>query len=73
VGAGTNLATEAVVRAPADGYTLLLANTANAINATLFDKLGFNFIRDTTPVAGVVTSPSASLRISQNFRTGGVA
>jgi tripartite-type tricarboxylate transporter receptor subunit TctC len=57
VGAGTNIATEAVVRAPADGYTLLLANTANAINATLYDKLNFNFIRDTTAVAGVVSVP----------------
>ena len=50
-------ATEAVVRAPADGYTLLVANTANAINATLYDKLNFNFIRDITPVAGVVSIP----------------
>src|SRR5215813_13856262 len=45
-GAGTNIATEAVVNAPADGYTLLLANLANAINATLYEKLNFNFIRD---------------------------
>src|SRR5947207_1077347 len=43
-GAGTNIATEAVVRAPADGYTLLLTSSANAINATLYDKLKFNFI-----------------------------
>src|SRR4249919_345254 len=57
LGAGTNIATEAVMRAPADGYTLLLANTANAINATLYDKLNFDFIRDTTPVAGVVSIP----------------
>jgi tripartite-type tricarboxylate transporter receptor subunit TctC len=57
LGAGTNNATEAVVRAPSDGYTLLLANTANAINATLYDKLNFDFIRDTTPVAGVVSIP----------------
>jgi len=57
LGAGTNIATEAVVRAPADGYTLLLANTANAINATLYDKLNFNFIRDITPVAGLVSIP----------------
>jgi tripartite-type tricarboxylate transporter receptor subunit TctC len=57
LGAGTNNATEAVMRAPADGYTLLLANTANAINATLYDKLNFDFIRDTTPVAGVVSIP----------------
>ncbi len=57
VGAGTNFATEAVVRAPADGYTLLVANAANAINATLYDKLNFNFLRDTTPVAGLVKIP----------------
>lgn len=57
LGASTNNATEAVVRAPADGYTLLVANTANAINATLYDKLNFNFIRDITPVAGVVSIP----------------
>jgi tripartite-type tricarboxylate transporter receptor subunit TctC len=57
LGAGTNIATEAVVRAPADGYTLLLANTANAINATLYDRLNFNFVRDITPVAGVVSVP----------------
>jgi tripartite-type tricarboxylate transporter receptor subunit TctC len=57
LGASTNNATEAVVRAPADGYTLLLSNTANAINATLYDKLNFNFIRDITPVAGLVSIP----------------
>src|ERR1019366_4728656 len=45
---------EAVVRAPPDGYTLLLANAANAINASLYDKLNFNFIRDIAPVAGIV-------------------
>jgi tripartite-type tricarboxylate transporter receptor subunit TctC len=53
LGAGTNIATEAVVRAPADGYTLLLASTANAINATLYNKLNFNFTRDIAPVAGI--------------------
>jgi tripartite-type tricarboxylate transporter receptor subunit TctC len=56
-GAGTNLATEAVVNAPPDGYTLLLANSASAINASLYEKLNFNFIRDTTPVAGISTAP----------------
>src|SRR5262249_11688741 len=52
-GAGTNIATEAVVRAPADGYTLLLACLPNAVNATLYDNLKFNFVRDVTPVAGI--------------------
>src|SRR5437016_7225728 len=53
-GAGTNIGTEAVVRAPADGHTLLLVAPANAINATLYDKLNFNFIRDIAPVAGLI-------------------
>jgi tripartite-type tricarboxylate transporter receptor subunit TctC len=52
-GGGTNIGTEAVVRAPADGYTLLMVGTTQAINATLYDKLNFNFIRDIAPVAGV--------------------
>jgi tripartite-type tricarboxylate transporter receptor subunit TctC len=56
-GAGTNIATESVISAPADGYTLLLATSANAINATLYDKLAFNFIRDLTPVASIADSP----------------
>jgi tripartite-type tricarboxylate transporter receptor subunit TctC len=57
-GAGTNIATEAVVRAPADGYTLLLVHAANAFNATLYDKLNFNFIRDIAPVAGIMVVPN---------------
>jgi tripartite-type tricarboxylate transporter receptor subunit TctC len=56
-GAGSNLATEAAVRAAPDGYTLLLASSPNAINATLYDNLNFNFIRDIVPVAGVVSTP----------------
>jgi tripartite-type tricarboxylate transporter receptor subunit TctC len=52
-GGGGNVGTEAVVRAPADGYTLLLCGTPNAVNATLYEKLNFNFIRDIAPVAGV--------------------
>ena len=52
-GAGTNIGTEMVVRAPADGYTLLLVSAPNAINATLYDKLSFNFLRDIAPVAGI--------------------
>ena len=56
-GAGTNVATEALVRAPADGYTLGLIGLPNAINATLYDRLSFNFIRDVTPVAGILRTP----------------
>ena len=56
-GAGGNIATEAVVRAPADGYTLLLVNPPNAINATLYDRLNYNFIRDIAPVVGLVRFP----------------
>jgi tripartite-type tricarboxylate transporter receptor subunit TctC len=55
-GAGTNIATEMVVRAPADGYTLLLVGPAQAINATLYEKLNFNFIRDIAPIARVIRS-----------------
>src|SRR5262249_15001448 len=51
-GGGNNIGTEAVVRAPADGYTLLLCGITNATNATIYDKLNFNFMRDIAPVAG---------------------
>jgi tripartite-type tricarboxylate transporter receptor subunit TctC len=57
-GAGGNIGTEAVVRASADGYTLLLVAAANAINATLYEKLNFNFIRDIAPVATIVGVPN---------------
>ncbi|MGB7616380.1 MAG: tripartite tricarboxylate transporter substrate-binding protein, partial [Pseudolabrys sp.] len=57
-GAGTNLATEAAVRAAPDGYTLFLVAPANAINATLYDKLNYNFIRDIAPVAGIIRFPN---------------
>jgi len=56
-GAG-NIGTEAVVRAPADGYTLLMIDVSPAINATLFDKLNFNFVRDIAPVANIVRVPN---------------
>ncbi|MBI2320211.1 MAG: tripartite tricarboxylate transporter substrate binding protein [Betaproteobacteria bacterium] len=69
-GAGTNIAAEAVVRAPADGYTLLLVGPANAINATLYEKLPFNFLRDIAPVAGLNRSPMVMLvQPSSPFRT----
>jgi tripartite-type tricarboxylate transporter receptor subunit TctC len=57
-GAGGNIGTEAAVRAAPDGYTLLYVVTANAISATLFDNLKFNFIRDITPVAGIIRVPN---------------
>jgi len=60
-GAAANIATEAVVRAPADGYTLLLVPDTAATNATLYDKLNFNFIRDIAPVAGIVRQPLVML------------
>jgi tripartite-type tricarboxylate transporter receptor subunit TctC len=56
-GAASNLATEAVVRAPSDGYTLLLMNTVNTVNTTLYDNLNFNFIRDVAPVANIIRTP----------------
>jgi len=56
-GASSNVATEAVVRAPPDGYTLLMVGTPNAINATLYDKLNFDFIRDIAPVASINRGP----------------
>src|ERR1039457_3644009 len=57
-GAGNNIGTEAVVTAPPDGYTMLLVNPANGINASLYKKLPFNFIRDIAPVAGIVRTPN---------------
>jgi tripartite-type tricarboxylate transporter receptor subunit TctC len=58
-GASTNIATEAVVRAPPDGYTLLLVAPANAINATLYEKLNFNFIREIAPVRASSAFPTS--------------
>ena len=57
-GGGNNIGTEFVVNAPADGYTMLLVNPANGINASLYKKLPFNFIRDIAPVAGIVRTPN---------------
>jgi tripartite-type tricarboxylate transporter receptor subunit TctC len=65
-GAGSNLATEAAIRAPADGYTLLLGGAVNAVNATLYDKLTFNFLSDIAPVAGVVRFPNV-MTVSASF------
>jgi tripartite-type tricarboxylate transporter receptor subunit TctC len=58
-GFNSNIATEAVVTAPPDGHTLLIAGSWNATNATFYDKLNFNFIRDIAPVAGMIRSPFA--------------
>ena len=55
-GAASNIATDAVIRAPADGYTLLVSTTTNAINQTLYDKLPFDFIRDIEPIAGMMST-----------------
>jgi tripartite-type tricarboxylate transporter receptor subunit TctC len=60
-GAGTNIGTEAVVRSTPDGYSLLLVTPSNAINATLYPKLSFNFIRDTAPVASIMRTPNTLL------------
>jgi tripartite-type tricarboxylate transporter receptor subunit TctC len=73
-GGSNNIGTEAVVRSPADGYTLLLVNTVNAINATLFEKLNYDFIRDIAPVASLsreynvmVVNPSIPVRTVSEF------
>ena len=60
-GAASNIGTEAVVRAPADGYTLLMAGDVNANNATVYEHLNFNFVRDTTPIASIAVNPFVML------------
>ena len=67
-GAGTNIATEWVVRASPDGYTLLMATSSNAINATLYDHLNFEFLRDTAPVASVARTPLV-MAVNPSFPT----
>jgi tripartite-type tricarboxylate transporter receptor subunit TctC len=76
LGAGSNIATEAVVRAPADGHTLLLVGSPNAINATLYGNLNFNFLRDITPIASfirgalvMVVNPSVPAKTLSDFIT----
>lgn len=65
-GAGNNIGTETVVNSPPDGYTLLLVNPANGINATLYKRLSFNFLRDIAPVAGIVRVPNV-MEVNPNF------
>jgi tripartite-type tricarboxylate transporter receptor subunit TctC len=66
LGAGSNIATEAVVNAPADGHTLLVVTSANTINATTYESLNFNFVRDIAPVSGMITAPFVML-VSSSF------
>jgi tripartite-type tricarboxylate transporter receptor subunit TctC len=65
-GASTNIAAEAAIRAPADGYTLFLGGATNAINATLYEKLNFNFIADTAPITGIIRFPNV-MEVNPSF------
>src|SRR6478736_9581584 len=65
-GAGNNIGTEAMLHAPPDGYTVYLVNPANAINATLYQKLPFNFIRDSAPVGGFIRVPNV-MEVTPSF------
>jgi tripartite-type tricarboxylate transporter receptor subunit TctC len=65
-GGGNNIGTEFAIKAPADGYTIFLVNPANAINATLYPKLPFNFLEDMVPVAGIVRVPNV-MTVTKNF------
>jgi tripartite-type tricarboxylate transporter receptor subunit TctC len=65
-GAGNNIGTEAMINSPPDGYTILLVNPANGINATLYKKLSFNFLRDVAPVAGITRVPNV-MEVPVNF------
>jgi tripartite-type tricarboxylate transporter receptor subunit TctC len=71
-GGGNNIGTEMAVRAPADGYTIFLVNPANAINATLYTKLPFNFLNDMEPIAGIVRVPNV-MTVTKNFPAKNVA
>jgi tripartite-type tricarboxylate transporter receptor subunit TctC len=71
-GAGNNIGTEVVANAPPDGYTLLLVNPANGINATLYKKLPFNFLRDIAPVAGITRVPNV-MEVTPTFPAKNVA
>jgi tripartite-type tricarboxylate transporter receptor subunit TctC len=71
-GGGNNIGTEVAVRSPADGYTMFLVNPANAINATLYTKLPFNFLNDLDPVAGIVRVPNV-MTVTRNFPARNVA
>jgi tripartite-type tricarboxylate transporter receptor subunit TctC len=67
-GAGTNVATETVVRAAPDGYMLLMVLPPNAVNATLYERLNFDFIRDIAPVAGIIRTPLV-MEVNHHFRS----